>query len=116
MNRDQIIKALGCCFEMEYCRTCLAKDYCKGVDSLIYHTHSLIKELTEENERVKLEYAGFEAGVKHAVSFVKADTVQKMHNRVLQLFPCDKKFTTISRFTIDQIAKEMLGERYESTT
>jgi hypothetical protein len=42
------------------------------------------------------------------ISVVRADTVREMQEKVLQLFPADKNFTTISRFSINQIAKEML--------
>jgi hypothetical protein len=38
-----------------------------------------------------------------------ADTVRKMQERVEALFPSDKNYTTISRFSVKQIAKEMLG-------
>lgn len=108
--------------------------------ALINSQEQRIKELGEENERLSKEVADLKDELKceketnahlssqymsenhlrhqveemlaNGMSVVKADTVRKMQERVLQLFPCDKKFTTISRFTIDQIAKEMLeGEK-----
>ena len=67
-----------------------------------------------ENEWLKREVnTNEEDYTKVAKNFYnkgKADTVKKMQERVLQLFPSDKKFTTISRFAVDQIAKEMLTE------
>lgn len=36
--------------------------------------------------------------------------VKEFAERVLDLFPADKNFTTISRFTVRQILKEMVGE------
>lgn len=53
LNREQIIKALECCLEENYCATCPAIDYCGGVDNLTEKALSLINELTEENERLK---------------------------------------------------------------
>jgi hypothetical protein len=50
LNREQIIKALECCIEVEYCATCPATDYCKGVDNLTENALSLIKELSEEKD------------------------------------------------------------------
>lgn len=41
---------------------------------------------------------------------IKAEAVKEFAERILNLFPADKNFTTISRFTIRQILKEMVGE------
>ena len=122
LKRDDIIKALECCPEQEYCGDCPYDIECMGMEFLILDALSLIKELTEENERVKLEYAGFEAGAKHAVSFVKADTVRKMQERLEELYT-DKLITddmTVSIGVIKQnikdIAKEMLCEMGDTKT
>lgn len=53
LNREQIVKALECCVEGDYCATCPATDYCEGVDNLTENALSLIKELTEEAEEAK---------------------------------------------------------------
>lgn len=55
-NREQIVKALECCTEQEYCATCPATDYCKGMDSLIEDAATLIKELTEESYKWQEAY------------------------------------------------------------
>ena len=55
MERDEIIKALECCPEQEYCKMCPAKEFCTGMDSLVENAFILIKDLTEENERLKAE-------------------------------------------------------------
>lgn len=52
MEREQIIKALECCTEQEYCVTCPYAIECVGMESLILDALSLIKELTEDVERV----------------------------------------------------------------
>ena len=68
--------------------------------------------LIEENERVKLEYAGFEAGARHAVSFARADTVRKMQERLKANKVCRDglSFKVVDFDTIDQITKEILEE------
>jgi hypothetical protein len=138
LNAEQIKKALECCtrgrkqddipcFDCSYnecnvvggtserqitgtCQGWLMKDAL----ALINSQEQRIKELAEENERVKLEYAGFEAGAKHAVSFVKADTVRKMQERLTKEFDRMHKsnFMTpeVRQWIIDQIAKEMVED------
>ena len=122
--REQIIKALECISSKEdvLCEGCAYQKHegfnCRrnaAKDAL-----SLIKELTEENERLhtactelaqcctKLETL-YKIECKR-VDTIKVDTVRKMQERLLQLFPCDKNYTTISRFTINQLAKEMMEE------
>lgn len=53
LNREQIIRALEFCAEHEYCVSCPCDNECIGMESLMLDTLSLIKELTEENERLR---------------------------------------------------------------
>ncbi len=102
-----------------------------------------IKELTEENERLKLEYVGFEAGAKQFIEKmrksnavliednhiletefkdkVKADTVRKMQERLKQYIdvghyrsPTEICFSELDVANIiDRITKEMLESENE---
>ena len=127
LNAEQIKKALECCHSCNEAdgKNCGYRQKAEGVEdlyisctnvliadalALIISQGQRIKELTEENERVKLEYAGFEAGAKHAVSFVKADTVRKMQERLIAEFRKDGRMNYYLRMTLDQIAKEMCLE------
>lgn len=48
--------------------------------------------------------------LNHQLLTVKAEAIKKCLNWVLSLFPEDKNFTTISRFTVNRKLKEMVGE------
>ena len=99
----------------------------------IQYYEQKIKELTEENERVKLEYAGFESGTKQIVRGLKSenekmleevsrlkialwdaqnDTVKKLRETVNKRLDKDTRVFTQQRYividVINQIAKEML--------
>ena len=119
MDREQIIKALECCYtDKRTCSNCPFQDPAKYMEcsGLALSALELIKELTEENERVKLEYAGFEAGTRHAVSFVRADTVRKMQEKLTSFFENDEtvKYVEVDAEYINEqivkIADEMLEE------
>ena len=58
LNRDEIIKALECCTNAEQCcdDCILLEDRNCGVH-LLKNALALIKELTEENERLRAELA-----------------------------------------------------------
>ena len=61
MEREQIIKALECCASEEYvCAQCpideKIKDDCECGKLVVKNALSLIKELTEENERLRAEW------------------------------------------------------------
>lgn len=57
LNREQIIKALECCGTNDKsCSSCpLAKDYSPCSKTMADNALSLIKELTEENQRLRSE-------------------------------------------------------------
>jgi hypothetical protein len=114
LNAETVKKALELCANEWYCGLCeFTEKECalikKNALALINSLEERIKELAEENERLKDSTVDYR-NIPYIVADARADTVRKMQERVLQLFPCDKKFTTISRFTIDQVAKEMLKE------
>ena len=53
LNREQIIKALECCNEEHTCNECPYCDNCYN-GKVVENALSLIKELTEENERLRV--------------------------------------------------------------
>jgi hypothetical protein len=138
LNRDQIVKALECCYGGSKCSLCplYGKDrYCfteLGADSLF-----LIKELTEENERLKAEKEAenkelfykwkkladetanrYEGLYQDANKSLVADTVSELQTRFALRYGTytDKDMTPIIEvfMLLDQIAKEMLeGEKHE---
>ena len=131
LNREQIIKALKCISSTEDV-LCAGCDYRK-YDGLACHrigannALALIKELTEENERLRGERAKF-FEYKHGTlvrnalvltknkkefddfcKAIKADTVRKMQERLMYEFGflCSWELQEI-KDTVDQITKEML--------
>ena len=144
LNRDQIIKAIRC-FSMEKewrepCDGCWFHDKKLDCDqdNMCYEVGSLalalIKELTEENERLKaprywlhsdgrienltndiitVKMGGRNYGKIHALSLafekeVRADTVRKMQERLKEYYRVD---TDSGLYCIlDKIAKEMLED------
>ncbi len=126
LNREQIIKALECCPEQEYCRDCPYDIECMGMEFLILDALSLIKELTEENERWKAEAENqsifwrqhFESIYESAKETVKENTVRKMLEMVKRrASTVGNSYANgetviiqycVSPQALDQIAKEML--------
>ena len=131
-NREEIIKALECCVKEWDCAFCrFSKLECASIkrDAL-----ALIKELTEENERLKAENARYEAEnhaqfdkwlkleeatkrhhselFEEAKIAVKEDTVRKMQERLMMreriIEAYGTRWKVIYSSAIDQIAKEML--------
>lgn len=96
MEREQIVKALECCTD-DNCRNCPIKQpNATCVGKLMKNSIALIKELADENERVR------------------AATVRKMQERLKSLLVVDLMAITKEQaiFCIDRIAKEMLeGEK-----
>ncbi len=132
MERDEIIKA----WEDEVAvgkEVGLTRDFLNYVSiSLVNATLSLIKELTEENERLRAKYEityetpfgkqtmpnllrleGDAANLYERIeNETKADTVRKMQKRINAHFDSDSDYFRSShgyiRDVVDQIAKEML--------
>lgn len=90
LNREQIVKALECCVTQGVaCRDCPHKYDARGARCYAYLKQdalALIRELTEENERLRAEAGNqsvlwrqhFESIYETAKGTVKADTVRKM--------------------------------------
>ena len=83
-------------------------DRCK-----LHDAEEKIEKLTEENERLKLEYAGLEAGAKDVVSFVKADTVKQFAEKLKEAFRKYDRANWSVRAIIDEAAKEMVEGKNE---
>ena len=120
MEKDLIIKALECCFSDGSCDGC---PYTERVDcrrELERNALSLIKELTEENERLKklngkLQSKYLDKSLAYnemweELDEIKADTVRKMKSEIEARCIKGGIYPAFVKSTIDQIAKEMLGE------
>ena len=128
MEREKIIKALECCNKTREdgmptiaCDECpcfiIGSMECKNLER---YALSLIKELTEKNERLHASCTELEQTCKKWQSrldieckYTKADTVKVMQERLTSCFcpDCDYSGHDVQR-VIDQIAKEMLeGEQ-----
>ena len=107
LNAEQIKKALECCatdddcageqcpfyVDCQFCITRISKD-----------ALALIKELTDENEKIGIENFNLICELSH----IKEDTVRKMQERLIAEFRKDDRMNFYLRKTLDQIAKEML--------
>ena len=122
LNREQIIKALECCSK-ETCEDCPYAnedifDTSCGIN-MAKDALALIKELTEENERLRAECENqsllwkkhFESIYETAKETVKADTVRKMQERIKEHCIKGGIYPAFVASTIDQIAKEMVEEK-----
>lgn len=106
MNREQIVKALECCStDIPNCHECPYKE-CKP--SLSREALALIRELTEENEKIGIENFKLIC----SLSRIKEETVRKMQERLKALCMVDQMAIPKEQalWVIDQIAKELLEE------
>lgn len=123
LNREQIIKALECCASssLEDCDNCpidkQKKDNCECGRYLAIQALALIRELTEEKERLKLdveecgaELSRYTENIVQMAKQDRADTVRKMQERLNAERGYDYEWHYNSWWgeTIDQIAKELL--------
>lgn len=124
MEQDKIIKALECLLstdDREFCEAkgCPFADCDSCVEDVLIASLSLIKELTEENERLSGKVAEYEEERKYhfemsrkRIAEAKADTVRKMQERLNKHFCHDPAFLGVEQRmimdVIDQIAEEML--------
>ena len=120
LNAEQIIKALEWCSELRLCVDCpmRAEGYfshsgnaCRK--ALMENALSLIKKITEENERLRARVIE-ENHLRHQVeemlangmSVVRADTVREMRERLDKHFCHDPAFLGVEqRLIMDVIAK-----------
>lgn len=123
MERTEIIKAMECCYENTLsCIDCPYQDKDIKCSNLTINALSLIKELTEENERLKIDVEilkmpratifeiadAFERGRKKG----KADTVRKMQAEIEARCIKGGIYPAFVKSTIAQIAEEMLNENH----
>lgn len=108
MTDEQIIKALECC-GYKNCKQCpnFSEDI-ECSEKLIKLALDLINRQKAEIERLK-GWQDLLKAEKH--SLIKSEAIKKFENKILELFPSDKDFTTISRFTVKHIAKEMTEQK-----
>ena len=117
LNREQIIKALECYTNFK-CNECPIENRDCENFGCIKQAIALIKEITEENERLKLEYEGFMGGAKQianhlktenerltslldakcdrCISLERADTVREMQERLKQAI-CDNTYPDFNK-------------------
>ena len=108
LNREQIVKTLECCAEGD-CDGCPRYPFFGCTKANMAVALALIRELTEEKEQKNETIAGLIGTIKDAYGFA----VRKMQERLKEQaekigFPYDD--VVVSVRTIDQIAKEVLGE------
>ena len=117
LNREQIVKALECCSVNEGCADCHYWENFKCINFLLRDALALIRELTEENERLqgalKAEERHNELAMecaKKALDNAKSDTVRKMQEEAREMcfIVGDEEYVTLH--DLDQIAKELLEE------
>ena len=122
MEREHIIKALEYCSSGGSCNKCpyddnprLSFEGC--LSSKMKDALSLIKELTEENERLRAENAEQDAAIIKALKRMgeirretKADTVRKMQERLRDrhLTATNPNVICLYETELDQVAKEIL--------
>ena len=73
---NEIIKALNCCAEAEYCATCLARDFCKGMDSLMKSSLALINSQKAEIESLNAVHADMTESLRLAAEANKDISVE----------------------------------------
>ena len=125
LNREQIIKAIEHCFSDRPCSKCEWHEVGNGCLSKLEQTAiSLIKELTEENERLKRTQVvqhihideQFRKECEYEMKQLKADTVKKMQERLTSFFANDDTLKYIEvdaeyiNEQIDHITEEILEE------
>lgn len=103
MEREQIIKALECCVKSE-CNKCPLSDGRCANGEMGRLALTIIKELTEENERLTRHTKMHD----EIVAETKSDTVRKMHSEIRKRCMKGCIYPVFVARTIDQIAKEMV--------
>ena len=116
LKRDEIVKALDC-FRHRILHSKLAEKVTESEMMSIIDAIDLIKELTEENERLRAnaKSATEILNFKFAYDAGKADTARKMQERLRAETIVIKDHTgklgsVVTIGTIEQIAKEIMNE------
>lgn len=133
MTETEIMKALECCIHInEECENCPYFENTKHIictDSLVEDALALINRKNAEIERLEAVKKHIDTLIHRDCEYTTAETYNKAFFKALErlydnataraeaikeclakveaLFPFDKNFTTISRYTLRQIAKEM---------
>lgn len=125
-DREQIIKAFECCHTLSSdCLSCPFLEDGKACASISLSALALIKELTEENEKLNeeirirdeiIDYRGSEVlrhdrcirALHKEIETLKVDTVRKMQEKIMA--KSEYGTINISHWQLDQIAKEVLEE------
>lgn len=127
MERDDVIKALECCHKEDgvLCEKCPYAKAENGVycaNRLLRDALALIRELTEENDQLRLdvevcgaELSRYTENVAKMVEETKADTIRKMldmlsKKRRLLTSHDDDMVLAVDIEDIEQIAQELLGD------
>lgn len=120
LDREQIVKALECCTSADKNADCPLGcpwgDINACEENLMYSALALIRELTEENERLKAENVALENGLEislHQQKQIEADTVRKMQERLKKKSEIVYGDRAVCVELIDQIAKELIQEQGE---
>ena len=108
-NKNDIIKAIEY-HKINNCCKCPYEGLPDCIGVLCDSTIEFIKEITEECERLTLENAGFEAGVKAGIKVLRANTVREMQAEIINRCIKGGIYPAFVASTIDKIAKEMIGE------
>ena len=114
LNAEMIKKALECCTsESSKCADCPRYSFVPCTKSLLTDALSLIKELTEENERLRENNLVFAHGVeKVAANYYNlgcTDTAKKMQELIAE-HATNGYPRKVRLDVVDQITKEMLKE------
>ena len=124
MTDNEIIKALECCLlsneqQCEQCEKCPLDETFEMIcqNLLAYHALDLInrqkaeiewlKQIQSDNEKAFNKMTELYNKAFNRCKTAKAEAIKECLSWVLSLFPEDKNFTTISRFTVKQKLKEM---------
>lgn len=130
LNREQVIKALECCVENTCCEECPAYDFCNGQEWLVENALALIRELTEENERIVADKeftcafaqpnSVSQCPIYDATRMARDEAVSEFAERLKACTECvgestvdnplAEAYSVVREDTIDQIAQEMLEE------
>lgn len=123
LNREQIIKALECCHSScdADCKQCTYRGKADDeedlgitcINVLIKDTLSLIKELTEENERLlarnfELSEKGEKDMIAQLIAEAKSEAIIKMHSLIKERCIKGGIYPAFVASTIEKVAKELL--------
>lgn len=127
LNANEIIKAMECCYTplASDCNDCGYRgqsvengDYISCSNRLMADALTLIKQLTEENERLRAENVDCRLGftlledafqrLEKINEQTKSDTVRQMQERIKEYFPYDADSGLY--VVLDQIAKELISD------